>query len=212
MPKTLARKMQIFRDSTSKNTSGFTLIEILVVVALIALITVTALPNLGAVFKINIGNASRELATTIRSVYEQSVLTGQTFRVVVDVEKNMYWVENGGKNTLALTAEQEEEEARRHRQRSDEEKKNKTAKFSLATQIMRSKKTLPKGVHFTDIITSRSKEPMKKGLAYAHVFPHGFIEKLAIHIKDDYDREATLIVNSVTGKSRLFQRYVKEID
>lgn len=208
MTKTLVPRIQTFRDQL-----GFTLLEILVVIGLIALVMAAAIPSLGVGLKVNINTSARELATTIRSVYDEAALTGTVYRLAIDVEKGEYWAEVGTKDFLLLSAEKELEEKKRESQRTEEEKKKrKKSPFSLASRVTKNKKKLPRGVHFTDVQTTHAKEPQTKGIAYAHVFPHGFMEKLVLHLKDDFDREATLISNPVTGKSRLFQRYVKEID
>lgn len=209
MTRTLVQKTPIFR-----NIGGFTLIEVLVVIGLIALIMAAAIPTLNVSTKAAIGDSAREFASLVRSTYDESVLTGQIYRVVVDIEHDQYWAEVGKKGFLLRTAEQEEERLKRERQLDDETKKKLKEKegFSMAARLTKAKKKLPRGIHFTDVQTTRSKEPIKTGLAYAHVFPHGFIEKLVVHVRDDYEREATLIVNPVNGKSQLFGRFVKEAD
>lgn len=206
MTKILVPRMQTFK--------GFTLIEILIVVGLIALIMVAAMPSLGVALKVNINTSVRDLATTIRSVYDEATLTGHVYRLALDLDKNQYWAEIGRRDFLMQTPEQASEQERHERQLTEEERKERSRKnaFSLATKVTKSKKKLPRGVYFSDILTSRSKELAKGGIAYAHIFPHGFIEKLTVHLHDDFGREATLNVNSVSGKSQVFNRYVKEFD
>ncbi|MEW6056746.1 MAG: prepilin-type N-terminal cleavage/methylation domain-containing protein [Bdellovibrionota bacterium] len=189
---------------------GFTLVEVLIVIGLIALIMSFVVPNLGMALKVNLGNSSRELATLIRSTHDEAVLKGTVHRVVFDLDRSQYWVEIGDRNFLMRSSEQEEDERRRKERLTEEEREKLKDPFSLAQSLTKKKIALPKGVKFNDVITSRSREPVKGGLAYAHVFPHGFVEKLIIHLKDDFERDATLIVNSVTGKSRVFESYVKE--
>ena len=191
---------------------GFTLIEMMVVIGLIAMIMAVAVPNVGLALRANLDNSNRELATIIRATHDEAVLKGQVYRMAFDLDKRQYWAEVGDRDFLMRSSEQEDEEKRRQERRNDEEKAKFKDPFQLATALTKNKKSLPKGVKFSDIQTSRSKEPLKTGLAYAHVFPHGFIEKLVIHLKDDFERESTMVVNPVTGKSRLFNRYVKELE
>ncbi len=179
--------------SSSNRASGFTLIEVLVVVALIGLIMSIAMPNVTLALKVNLSNSSRELASTIRSTYDEAILKGQVYRVAFDIEKGEYWVEQGERGFLIRSEEQAEEERRRQDRLTEEERAKKKEPFTLAKAVTKSKRKLPKGVHFTDIITAHMKDPQKAGMGYAHVFPHGFIEKLVIHLKDDYDRASTLV-------------------
>src|SRR4051812_21422530 len=64
-----------------RNERGFTLIEVLIVIGLIALIMTVAIPSAGIALKVNIQNSSRELASTIRSSYDEAVLRGTVHRV-----------------------------------------------------------------------------------------------------------------------------------
>lgn len=189
-----------------------TLIEILVVIGIIGLIASIAVPSIGMALKVNINNSSRDLATLIRTAHDEAVLKGQVYRVVFDIDRGQYWVEVGERDFLMRTSEQEEDERKRNDRRSDEEKAQRKDPFQLAKNVTKSKLSLPMGVKFKDVQTARSKEPVKGGIVYAHVFPFGFVEKTVIHLKDDFDRESTLAVSPVTGKSRLLQHYAADAD
>jgi prepilin-type N-terminal cleavage/methylation domain-containing protein len=194
-----------------KSRNGFTLIEILVVIALIALIMSVAVPNFNLALKVNISKTSRELATTIKSTYDEAILKGTVHRIAFDLNQNEYWVEVGPKDYLMKNLEQVEAERRKLDRMTEEEKKAYLKEpFVLAKNLTSKKISLPTGVKFLDVINSRTKEPQTEGVVYAHVFPHGFVEKLIIHITDRFDRKHTLFVNSVTGKSRFFERYIKD--
>lgn len=197
---------------TSRNRgNGFTLIEILIVIALIGLIMSVAVPNITLALKVNISNTSRELATTIKAAYDESVLRGTVHRIAFDMEKQEYWVEQGDRDFLLSRGEQVEAERRKLDRMTEAEKKEYLKDpFSMARTITKNKKSLPTGVKFSDILNARSKDPQTSGVIYAHFFPHGFVEKLVIHLQDRYDRKNTLIVNSVNGKTRVFERFVKD--
>ncbi len=198
------------KTKTSKiRNLGFTLIEILVVIALIALIMSMAVPQVTLALKVNISSSTRDLATTIRSSYDEAVLKGNVYRLVMDIDKNQYWVEQGDKKYLVRSSEQEEEFQKKIARLSKEDAEKFKEPFSLARSITKNKKSLPKGVKFKDIITAHLKKPQEAGTVVAHIFPHGFMEKLIVHLKDSYDRESTLVVNPVSGKSRVFDRYEK---
>lgn len=200
------------RLPASLHQSGFTLIEIMIVIALMALVMSFAIPQFGAAIKLNLSNASRQMANLIRATHDEAVLKGSVHRLAIDLDKRQYWVEVGERQFVMLTQEQEEEQRRINERRSEDERAKHKDKFVLAQSITKKKTTLPTGVSFTDVINARSKEPVKGGMVYAHFFPHGFVEKLVIHLKDNYNRENTLIVNSVTGKSRLYELYQKDVE
>lgn len=212
MIRTSEPTIRTFRARLSRREAGFTLVEILVVIGLIGLIASLSVPSIGLALKVNITSSARELATLIRSAHDEAILKGQVYRLAFDVDRGEYWVEMGDRDFLMRNSEQEEAERRRNERRSDEEKEKHKEPFQLARSVTKKKISLPRGVKFTDVISARSKDPIKGGTVYAHIFPFGFVEKTIIHLKDDFEREATIAVSPVTGKSRVFERYVKEVD
>lgn len=192
-------------------TKGFTLIEILVVIGLMALVTSLALPSLMSFFKVSLATSGREVATVIRETYNASVITGRMYRVVYDLKTNTYWAESGPTTLLLDTPESREEEQRRRRFLSPSELAKLEAKdsgFSLDKAITRKKKSLPDGVSIVSIQTDQSKEPIVEGEALTHFFPHGLTERTLIVLKDLSSNYLTLAVQPLLGKTDLFERQV----
>ncbi len=190
-----------------KNTEGFSLVEMMIVIGLITLISLFVLPNLTSYFKVSLNSAAREIASIIKEAYNSTVITGRVHRIVYDLKENKYWVEGGPANALMETKESREREERRKRyaKSSDEQP---TSQFSLASQITKKKLALPRGVKFEDLITQQSPDPIKEGLAYTHFFPHGLTEKTLIHLQDESNHHVSLGVSPLVGRTDLFERYV----
>jgi prepilin-type N-terminal cleavage/methylation domain-containing protein len=73
---------------------GFTLIELLAVVLIIGLVAGIALPNLSlGGGRVVLGEAQR-LASVFGFARQRAVATGQTHRVVIDLDDAGYWVEH----------------------------------------------------------------------------------------------------------------------
>ncbi|MCO4771709.1 MAG: prepilin-type N-terminal cleavage/methylation domain-containing protein [Deltaproteobacteria bacterium] len=72
---------------------GTTLIEIMVVLALAALMMAVAIPTLSTVLGVDKRRASRELAATMRWAYEEATIRNQSMRIAYDLDHNTYWVE-----------------------------------------------------------------------------------------------------------------------
>jgi len=74
-------------------SSGFTLIEIILVLALFGAIAALILPNIGLTIDSRMAMALRELTGTLRSTYDQAVLSGRIHRLVLNLRSGEYWVE-----------------------------------------------------------------------------------------------------------------------
>lgn len=191
--------------------AGFTLIEMLVVLAIIVLMMMLVLPSITSYFQLSLNSANRELATTIQQAYNAALLTGNVYRMVYDLKEQQYWVEYGPPNELLSTKESIEKEKRKKRLAGNTEGKGKS-NFSMDTEITRKKTKLPVGVEFQDIITEESPEPFTEGQAFTHFFPHGVGEQTIIHLKDSSKHHATLSIQPLLGKTDAYDRYVEKKD
>ena len=187
---------------------GFTLVEVLVVMALIALVSILALPGIGNIFRISLNSTTRELAGVVKEAYNAAAMTGKVYRLVYDLKEKQYWVESGPPTTLLDSSESKEREETRRRLIKKE--KPPETNFNLDRTITRKKMSLPRGVEFEDILTEQSPDPIKEGVAYTHFFPHGLAEQTMIHLTDSSKNQITLVITPVTGRTRLLLRYAKK--
>ncbi len=198
--------------STNSNHSGFTLIEILVVMALMVLISFFAMPRVSSYFQLSLNSATRDLAMTIKEAYNSSVVTGHVHRIVYDLKHDSYWVEMGPTTVLLDTEESRKKEEERKRFASPD-KKPPPSQFAMDTSVTRKKVSLPRGVRFEDLVTEQSKDPITAGMAYTHFFPHGVTEQTIIHLTDQSKHFATLVITPLLGLTDLYNRHMdaKEI-
>jgi prepilin-type N-terminal cleavage/methylation domain-containing protein len=207
-----ASKIDLILDER-RSEAGFSLVELMVVVALMGLIAAMAVPSISTVFKISLGSTNRDLATTVRYTYNAAMMTKKVHRLVYDMENHRYWVEVGPQ-TLLMDTEETRAKAERARKfgskidPEEEKKKAESSAFSLATYITRKKNDLPRGVEFEDVKTEQSAEPLKEGFAYTHFFPHGIIEQTVIHLKDTSNHHATLVIAPIVGRTKVIDRYI----
>ena len=78
---------------SGRSQRGVTLIEIIVVLALAAVMLAVAVPTLSTVFGVDKRRASRELAATMRWTYEEATIRNQPMRIAYDLDHGTYWVE-----------------------------------------------------------------------------------------------------------------------
>jgi prepilin-type N-terminal cleavage/methylation domain-containing protein len=72
---------------------GFTLLELLVVVGLMALLSAVFMPRLGGIFRFEIGAAGRAVAADLNYVSQRAIATGSLHRWVVDLDQQVFRVE-----------------------------------------------------------------------------------------------------------------------
>lgn len=185
-------------------SAGFTLVELLVVVAILGLIAVIALPSVSSQLNTQIRGTSVEIATLIRNSYNGALSTGRVHRVVFDFDAREYWCELGPERLLLHTEEslKAEEEALRFLDEEEREKR-KDQGFSMAKSINRKKHSLPRGLSFKAVYTEQFPEPIVEGKAYTHFFPQGIAEQSIIQLEDSAQHISSLIVPAVGGKSEV---------
>jgi prepilin-type N-terminal cleavage/methylation domain-containing protein len=81
------------RNTSQGRQSGFTLLEIILVMAIMGSIASVILPNIGLTVGSRMSMSIREIAGTLRSTYDNSVLSGRVNRVVFSLKSGEYWVE-----------------------------------------------------------------------------------------------------------------------
>lgn len=184
---------------------GFTLVEMLVVVALIGVLVGFVMPSVSSFFKVSLDKTTREVASLIKETYNSTVVTGLVHRMVYDLDKNTYWVEVGPRSFLIDTVEtRQKAEDKKSKLFKEEEK---PSVFKMATDITDKARRLPEGVEFEDVLSEIDTEPLKSGKAYTHFFPQGATEQTLIHLKDLQDHKITLVISSLIGRTKLIQGY-----
>mgnify|MGYP001617464776 FL=1 len=183
----------------------------MVVVAIIALFTTMVIPGVSSYFQISLNSAAREMATVIKETYNSTIMTGRIHRIVFDIKKHTYWVESGPPTTLLETKESKEHEERKKKFLNSKNKSSPPS-FDLEKSVTRKKIALPGKVEFEDIVTQQGPEPIYEGLAYAHFFPHGFTENTIIHLKDNSEHHASLVITPLIGRTELYERYMPSVE
>lgn len=201
-------------SSPSHSDAGFSLIELLVVVAIIAMATFMVVPRITSYFKVSLNSAAREMATTIKESFNSAIVTGKVYRIVYDIGGQEYWVETAPSLILLETEQSRERKKRRNRFKSlltpskDEKDEEEESSIMMDNAVTSKKVNLPRGVTFEDILTQQSPETIKEGKAYTHIFPHGIVEQTIVHLTDESKHHISLVLQPLVGKTDLYERYV----
>lgn len=192
--------------SDQSSIGGFTLIELMVVVAIIAATVTMVIPRIGNRNN-QIKATLRELTVLSRQLHMKAKLSGATYRLVIDLKDGaqgkstqMFWVERSNGETLVRAdAEKREEEAEKERKNGG---KPPPSDFSVDPSVIKPKE-LPYGLNFEKVELSRLDEPISRGRAYIHYLPQGLVEESAIHLKSSRGQNWTMSIHPLTGKAEL---------
>jgi type II secretion system protein H len=92
-PARIHASLRALGPSERAATGGFTLIEILLVVFLIGVATAVFAPRIGSKLKASVRTGAEVLTAQLRLVAEQAVATGETHRLLLDLERQRFRME-----------------------------------------------------------------------------------------------------------------------
>ena len=165
-----------------RESKGFTLLELLVVVLLISAFVFIAVPKIKSGTEINIKSASTSLTGTIRYLYNEAAFKKNIYRLVFDIDRDEYWVEVLSNN-----------------------------EYVVSEEYLNRKRTLPPGVHFKDVVTERtfSRSSLDDQREFILFLPTGFVEPAVIHLVTDSEDYYTLETKPYTGGTKVYDEYVE---
>jgi general secretion pathway protein H len=210
----------------SRRSSGFSIIELLVVITIVALMMGAAAYGFRAVTKSELRGAASKLAGAIRYCFDRSVTTGSYYRLVIDLDGNKYWAERSDER-MYLTRTKEDAPGRGQafdvgaleKKQAEEDKKfdeelasrggtaatldppprPKRAKFQTFKDAALPQVKLGKA-RLIDVYTPRQREPYTKGRAYLYFFPDGHTENALLRLNDGSQAWYSLVVHPLSGR------------
>ena len=92
---------------------GMTLIEIMVVIAVLALVMAVGIPSMAGLLDLQRRGAAKELAQTMGALVDEAALRNVTFRMAFDLDANTWKVEVGDPGTLVFSSPEERQDYER---------------------------------------------------------------------------------------------------
>ena len=193
---------------------GFTLIEVLIVVAVIGVMAFAAAPAVNSLTGANARSAAGQIAGASRYLFDTAALRHQTCRLVVDMDRQEWWAEcteagPGGRRSQPVVgkdgaAEDDAQLARSYSDEPDAEKRKflSRARFAEFKDRQVRKRELPGRATFAGVVTPRSRDPQSKGTAYVYFFPQGQADAARIPVADG-DAVYTVVLQPLTGHARV---------
>jgi general secretion pathway protein H len=216
---------------------GFTLIEVMIALAIVALMTVLSVVGLRSFAKTDLRSTASRMAGTIRYLFDRASTTGKVHRLVIDFDDGKYWAEvsddpfiiPGGKETEETRLKEAEKIAKEEEAKKEAEEKEKffgvqaipskylpkpfvpkRAKFGTFREMVVKPATVKASVLLGDIYTPRLAKPLAAGQGYLYFFPLGMTEAAIIHLSDK-QRETyySLVVHPLTGRVQVKSSFVE---
>jgi len=169
--------MQISTAGRLSSQSGFTLIELMLVVMLLGLMASLSLPLISGFEPNRLDASARRLAGTVKYLYNEAAMTGLEHRLTFEIAENSYHAGNV----------------------------NRSGELQ-PLQGVAAKKNLSSGVKFVSIYQPQRGE-QKDGEITTALLPGGWMEETIIHLEDDNQMKLTLRVVPLTGLTEIYEGY-----
>lgn len=162
-------------------SSGFTLIELAMVIVVLGVMISLVIPTLGEMTGANLKRSARHLTGMIRFLRDEAEAKKTVYRLRFDVTGGHYWAE-----TLTVTSDR-------------------TAEFKRLSSAISTEGSLSGNTTFKDVKAgSHPDDP------YILFTPDGWVEKTFIHLRDGNGKDFTLLVQPLTGETELREGEVEE--
>jgi prepilin-type N-terminal cleavage/methylation domain-containing protein len=198
-----ARKTPPMRISTATTSnSGFSLIEILVVIGLMALITGIFVPSFTGVFRESGEAFIRQTALMMGQARDRALLTDKLIRLRIDLDKQVMALDEAPSEYLvpklpdgALSEREKEEQA-----------KKEAATFRPVSELMKEPRKMPEGIRIIQVKSPRYKKPVTEGVALVYFFNNGNTDGATIYLETAEKTHQAITIHPITGVSKLEAR------
>ena len=163
-------------------SSGFTLLELSLVLFIIGLLVTVVVPRLGGFEHARLDTSAKRLAALVRYLHGEAAFRGQTYRIQYDLDQHRYGVQ-------VLTPSQA------------------TKTFVADESPLSQTVQLPTNVTFADIRVP-SIGRVQTGQVFTHFYPQGYTDPTVIHLRDQQSRTVTVIIPPITGEAEVYEGYV----
>jgi prepilin-type N-terminal cleavage/methylation domain-containing protein len=204
--------MASFNPRRRRSTRGLTLLEVIVVLAILVLAIGVAIGGFSRIDAIKLRTETNKLAAAIRHTFNRAAAHGLYMRMVFDLDAEAYWVEASDQPVfLPKTKATEGAEAEKEDEGSGEDADGvlveKRKQFQEDGVIPR--KQFAGGLDIAGVLTTGQNDMFRTGKAYLYFFPDGRVEPAMIYTHDQEDTWYTLQVQPFTGR---VQRSVGKVD
>jgi general secretion pathway protein H len=184
---------------------GFTVLEILIGLLLIALLLVVAIPTFRSLARVQLKETANQMLGLIRYTYSKATLSNKGHRIVFDMDAGQYWVEVSNDQVRISQEDEDSDEGGQLGIFQSEDKGRKYARppsFVPDEGEFGTKQKLPSGIRFWGFWADYMKDRARSGEVALYFFPDGYTQEAQITLTDDDggDHVLTLLVEPLTGE------------
>ena len=178
-----------------------TLIEIIIVIAMVGLLLSLGVSVLTDWFEDNLTKITSQLSGTIRYVYDESAVKNQTYRLKIDLNSQTFSVE-----AAAGPIKVEKNEAKHSEEAEASPEKE---SFAAVSSYLLAPIQLPEGIRIKDVYVTHENKKIDAGVTAIYFFPNGWVEKAVINLTDEKEEHFySLETHSLTGKTTIRNEYL----
>ena len=195
---------------------GLTLIEIMVVIALVATIMALGVTVINDVSDSDLKEASSRLSGTLKYVFNEAAIQKKYYRLVIDLDSQQYYAE--ARTSPFLISLNQEVKAPT---KKPEEKPEATVEpeellqpegddFAKVEEYLIEPQQLSDPVKIVDVFVGHLQQKATTGKVEIYFFPHGWTEPTVINLTNgEEDNYYSVIVNPATGKAEIKNEYTE---
>jgi prepilin-type N-terminal cleavage/methylation domain-containing protein len=217
----------MIRRARPDRSDGFTLIEVILVVTIIAVIVTGATFGLGAVTRTRLRSSSYKVMSAARFAYNRAITQGTTTRLLFDFEKDTMAVQETDTPVTLATDEQLEStkgeaidpwDLARARIEKPLEPPVPRSPFQPITnssgkELKRySAQPVGDGISVHAIISAHEREKRTTGEGAIYFFPGGTTEQAVIQLSDSSDTIYSVEIHPLTGHARILNYAYEPVD
>ena len=199
--------MRILRATKS---SGFTLIEILITITLVALVTAIAIPSFTYVFRVSIDDFGRQLGTVNREARDYAILRDMVVRIRFSIADQAYLVE-AGPPTILLPSETDLEKMKKEARKEEKKDEKQSSPFQPIKDLTKDWKKIPANIRLVSISSPSVKQPIEEGEESIYYFPKGVAQTLVLHVEDQDKVQRSISFHPINSKVKIVEGFVNEI-
>lgn len=198
---------------------GLTLVEVLIVVALIALLAGTVTLGPGVMRSTRLRSAATLIVSAVRTGLKRANSSGRPVRLVLDFEARRVWLEEANqrsfareKGAVAGGAEAEGEAEKKAREEAEsilDGPRPPRARFSPVNELVdpddpEQGRDLGDGVELVQFQSGHEEQAVTHGRAYLYFWPGGATERAIVQL-DTSDRQGglTVKISALTGRASI---------